>query len=75
MLYLKLQSVLVFCGLLVLFGSLDVIFQTVEIIKNEDTSYEDLDMVDETQRLMFLGSGMMMILGAMLLHLLHHIHS
>ena len=66
---------LVLCGLLVLFGSLDVIFQTVEIIKNEDTSYEDLDMVDETQRLMFLGSGMMMILGAMLLHLLHHIHS
>ena len=63
------------CTMLVGFGSLDIVLQTVEIIKNEDTSYEDADMVDETQRLMFLTIGVLMVLGALFLHLLCHVNN
>ena len=71
--YKKWLSLIVMCSLLVGFGSLDIVLQTIEIIKNEDTSYPDADMVDETQRLMFLTTGMLMVLGALLLHLLCHV--
>ena len=53
-------------------GILDLILQSVEYVKNEDTSYADEDMTDQTQRIMFLALGAIMVLVAVLLYLLHH---
>lgn len=44
----------------------------VEIEKNEDTSYEEVDMVDATNRQIAVAVGLIMILGAVFLLLLSH---
>ena len=66
------MTVTLLCGILVVFGILDLILQSVEYVKNEDTSYADEDMTDQTQRIMFLALGAIMVLVAVLLYLLHH---
>ena len=45
---------------------------TFEMVKNEDTYSEELDEVDQTQRIMFLAVGVMMVLASVLLYLLYH---
>ena len=72
LIYHKLLTFTLFCGLLVVFGFVDLILQTVEYVKNEDTSYAEVDMTDQTQRIMFLAFGVMMVLLALLLYLLYH---
>ena len=57
------------CGLLVLFGILDITLQSFEMIKNEDTSTEEADRDDQIQRIMFLVAGVLMIALAPLLFL------
>ena len=71
-LYHKLMTVTLLCGILVVFGILDLILQSVEYVKNEDTSYAEEDMTDQTQRIMFLALGAIMVLIAVLLYLLKH---
>ena len=71
-LYHKLMTITLLCGILVAFGILDLILQSVEYVKNEDTSYAEEDMTDQTQRIMFLALGAIMVLVAVLLYLLHH---
>ena len=82
------QNLLVFCGCLVFFGSLNIIvqarlhnvykyvfhnlFQIIEIEKNEDSSYEEIDMIDVTNRYLAITVGMVMILMAGLILLLWH---
>jgi hypothetical protein len=82
------QNLLVFCGCLVFFGSLNIIvqarlhnvykyvfnhlFQIIEIEKNEDSSHEEVDMIDVTNRYLAIAVGMVMILMAGLILLLWH---
>ena len=66
------MTVTLLCGILVVFGILDLILQSVEYVKNEDTSYAEEDMTDQTQRIMFLALGAIMVLIAVLLYLLDH---
>ena len=71
-LYHKTLSILLLCFLLVIFGTLEVMLMTFEMIKNEDTYTEELDIMDQTQRVMFLALGVMMVLAAAFLFLLYH---
>ena len=66
------MTVTLLCGILVVFGILDLILQSVEYVKNEDTSYAEEDMTDQTQRIMFLALGAIIVLIAVLLYLLKH---
>ena len=68
---LKYKLIPVICLLLLLFGCTNLILQTIEFLKNEDTHTEEEDMRDQTERVMFLAVGLLMVLAAVLLHLLH----
>ena len=70
--YHRSLSILLLCLLLVLFGTLEAMLMTFEMVKNEDTYSEQLDEVDQTQRIMFLAVGVMMVLASVLLYLLYH---
>ena len=70
--YHKSLSLLVLCLLLVIFGTLEVMLMTFEMVKNEDTYSEEQDEMEHTQRIMFLAVGVMMVLSAALLYLLYH---
>ena len=70
--YHKSLSLLVLCLLLVIFGTLEVMLITFEMVKNEDTYSEELDEMEHTQRIMFLAVGVMMVMSAALLYLLYH---
>ena len=71
-LYHKSLSILTLCSLLVIFGTLEVMLMTFEMVKNEDTYSEELDEVDQTQRIMFLAVGVIMVMASILLYLLYH---
>ena len=71
-LYHKSLSILALCFLLVIFGTLEVMLMTFEIVKNEDTHSEELDMTELTQRIMLLAVGVIMVLAAAFLYLLYH---
>ena len=71
-LYHKSLSILALCFLLVIFGTLEVMLMTFEMVKNEDTYSEELDEVDQTQRIMFLAVGVIMVMASILLYLLYH---
>ena len=68
---LKYKLVPVISLLLLLFGCTNLVLQTLEFLKNEDTHREHEDMRDQTERVMFLAVGLLMILASLLLHLLH----
>ena len=68
---LKYKLIPVICLLLILFGCTNFLLQTIELLKNEDTHTEEEDMRDQTERVIFLAVGLLMILAALLLHLLH----
>ena len=68
---LKYKMIPVICLLLLLFGCTNLILQTIEFLKNEDTHTEEEDMRDQTERVMFLAVGLLMVLAAVLLHLIH----
>ena len=68
---LKYKLIPVICLLLLLFGCTNLILQTIEFLKNEDTHTEEEDMRDQTERVMFLAVGLLMVLAAVLLHLIH----
>ena len=68
---LKYKMIPVICLLLFLFGCTNFLLQTIEILNNEDTHTEHEDMRDQTERVMFLAVGLLMVLAAVLLHLLH----
>ena len=70
--YHRSLSILLLCFLLVLFGTLEVMLMTFEMVKNEDTYSEELDEVDQTQRIMFLAVGVIMVMASVLLYLLYH---
>ena len=70
--YHKSLSLLVLCLLLVIFGTLEVMLMTFEMVKNEDTYSEEQDMMEHTQRIMLLAVGIMMVMAAALLYLLYH---
>ena len=67
---LKYKLIPVLCLLLLLFGCTNSVLQTIEFLKNEDTHREDEDMRDQTERVMFLAVGLLMVLAALLLHLI-----
>ena len=69
---LKYKMMTVICLLLLLFGATNIILQTIELLKNEDTHTEEEDMRDEVERMMFLGVGVVMMLTAVLLYFLQH---
>ena len=69
LLFYKSLTLRLLCGLLVLFGFLDISLQSFEMIKNEDTSTEEADKDDQIQRIMFLVAGVLMIALAPLLFL------
>ena len=86
-LYHKSLTLLLLCALLVLFGTLEVnsyndeyklililevMLMAFEMVKNEDTHSQEMDMEDKTQRIMFLTLGVMMVLAAAFLYLLCH---
>ena len=68
---LKYKMIPVISVLLLLYGCLNLLLQTIEILKNEDTHTEHQDMRDQTERVIFLAVGLLMVLAALLLHLLH----
>ena len=70
--YHRSLSILLLCLILMLFGTLEAMLMTFEMVKNEDTYSEELDEVDKTQRIMFLAVGVMMVLASVLLYLLYH---
>ena len=51
---------------------LEVMLMAFEMVKNEDTHSQEMDMEDKTQRIMFLTLGIMMVLAAAFLYLLCH---
>ena len=70
--YHRSLSILLLCLLLVLFGTLEAMLMTFEMIKNEDTYSEEQDMMEHIQRIMLLAVGIMMVMAAALLYLLYH---
>ena len=68
-LYHKSLSILGLCFLLVIFGTLEVMLMIFEMVKNEDTHTEELDMEELTQRIMLLAVGVIMVLAAAFLKL------
>ena len=69
---LKYKLLTVVCLLLLMFGLTNILLQTVELLKNEDTHTEEEDMRDQTERLMFLTLGLLMMLAAVFLYFLQH---
>lgn len=63
-------SLRMLCTLLMSFGILDVVLQTFEMMKNEDTANEEDDFADSVQRTMFLMSGLIMIVLSLLLYIM-----
>ena len=91
---LKQFNVVILCIVMIVMGSLNVIFQVIiipnfswvidvifsalkiiEFEKNEDTTSEDQDAVDQTNRVLAVVIGLLMVLGGPLLLLVCHKHN